>query len=136
MPFGGRITVETTHCSLQVLTDSASNTNRQPFQPCALLIVADNGRGMDESTRAHLFEPFFTTKAAKGNGLGLSTVHDVVTSNGGLIHVESKLEQGTRVSVLLPIIRQTSLQSNNDKSLHPVHLQSASKEEFISKEED
>jgi two-component system, cell cycle sensor histidine kinase and response regulator CckA len=135
MPFSGRITVETTHCSLQVLTDSAS-TGSQAFQPCALLVVNDNGRGMDEATRAHLFEPFFTTKAAKGNGLGLSTVHDVVTTNGGLIHVESKLEQGTRVSVLLPIVRQSAPKSDNDENLSPVNFHSVTQEEFISKEED
>jgi two-component system, cell cycle sensor histidine kinase and response regulator CckA len=58
---------------------------------------------MDDSTRAHMFEPFFTTKAGKGTGLGLATVHNIVTSNGGLIHVQSVLDRGTRVSLLLPL---------------------------------
>jgi two-component system, cell cycle sensor histidine kinase and response regulator CckA len=130
MPFGGQITVESKHCSLQVLADSMSGGKRA-FQPCALFVVEDNGRGMDEETRAHLFEPFFTTKAAKGNGLGLSTVHDIVTTNGGLIHVESKFEQGTRVSVLLPIVRQTLPPPDKDEA-----LQQLNNEQFISKEED
>ncbi len=57
---------------------------------------------MDAATRAHLFEAFFTTKTGgKGTGLGLATVHDIVTSNGGLIHVDSAPARGTRVSVLL-----------------------------------
>ena len=58
---------------------------------------------MDAFTRAHVFEAFFTTKAGKGTGLGLSTVHDIVTRNGGLIHIDSEVGQGTRISVLLPL---------------------------------
>jgi signal transduction histidine kinase len=72
-----------------------------------LFVVEDSGAGMDDATRAHLFEAFFTTKpTGKGTGLGLTTVHDIVTGNGGLIHVESKLGRGTRFTVLLPLARQ------------------------------
>jgi two-component system cell cycle sensor histidine kinase/response regulator CckA len=107
MPQGGTITVETRNCSVQVLADSPSHESRKTSLPCALFIVEDNGNGMDERTRAHLFRPFFTTKAAKGNGLGLATVHDIVTTNGGLIHVDSEIGRGTRVSVLLPLVPQS-----------------------------
>jgi two-component system sensor histidine kinase PilS (NtrC family) len=74
---------------------------------------------MDESTRSRLFEAFFTTKASKGTGLGLATVHDIVTSNGGLIHVESAQACGTRVSVLLPLVPQSILSSNEFQNLRP-----------------
>jgi signal transduction histidine kinase len=74
---------------------------------------------MDDATRAHLFEAFFTTKAGKGTGLGLATVHDIVTSNGGLIHVESALSHGTRVSVLLPLVPQAFLNTQQDHDFHP-----------------
>jgi K+-sensing histidine kinase KdpD len=58
---------------------------------------------MDTKTRQHLFEPFFTTKGAgKGTGLGLTTVRSIVTTNGGLIHVESEADRGTRVMIQLP----------------------------------
>ena len=109
MPQGGTIVVETCNCSIQVLAESPSASSSQTCLPCALFLVEDNGCGMDDSTRAHLFEPFFTTKAAKGNGLGLSTVHDIVTANGGLIHVDSELGRGTRVSVLLPLVPETAV---------------------------
>ena len=87
--------------------------------PCALFVVADNGSGMDVTTRAHLFEAFFTTKSSKGTGLGLATVHDIVTSNGGLIHVDSAPACGTRVSVLLPLVPETVSDSRNTHDFSP-----------------
>ena len=74
-------------------------------------MVADNGSGMDAVTRTHLFEAFFTTKAGKGTGLGLATVYDIVTGNGGLIHVDSAPGCGTRVTVLLPLVPEAILKS-------------------------
>jgi two-component system, cell cycle sensor histidine kinase and response regulator CckA len=104
MPGGGQITVETSNCRVQVLARSGPGVVPASL-PCAMFVVGDNGRGMDEETRAHLFEAFFTTKsAAKGTGLGLATVHDIVTSNGGLIHVDSAPNCGARVTLILPLV--------------------------------
>jgi two-component system, cell cycle sensor histidine kinase and response regulator CckA len=102
MPGGGRITVSTSNCKVQVLSEKHSGTI-QPSLPCALLVVEDNGSGMDAATRDHLFEAFFTTKSEKGTGLGLATVHEIVTKNGGLICVDSAPARGTRMNVLLPL---------------------------------
>ncbi len=119
MPGGGQITVETTNCRVQVLTDSRIGTGTAAALPCALFVVADNGGGMDDATRAHLFEAFFTTKADKGTGLGLATVHDIVSKNGGLIHVDSAPSSGTRVSVLLPLVPEAVLNSNQFQNFLP-----------------
>jgi len=116
MPQGGKIWIETRNCKVQVLQEEAPHFKSAPTLPCALFLVSDNGPGMDESVRARIFEPFFTTKAASGAGLGLSTVHDIVTSSGGLIYVDSELGQGTRVSVLLPIAPQQATESLNTSS--------------------
>jgi len=119
MASGGEITVETSNCKVQVLTESDAGAGGTPSLPCALFVVADNGSGMDDATRAHLFEAFFTTKAAKGTGLGLATIHDIVTGNGGLIHVDSALQRGTRVSVLLPLVPEATLNSRGTQDFHP-----------------
>jgi two-component system, cell cycle sensor histidine kinase and response regulator CckA len=120
MPSGGRIAIETRNCRLEVLTDSTPGSCSAASVPCALLVVEDNGKGMDAATRRHVFEPFFTTKAEQGTGLGLATVHDIVTSHGGLIHLDSHPGQGTRLSVLLPLIPETASDFfRENKSFHP-----------------
>jgi PAS domain S-box-containing protein len=110
MPGGGEITVETRNCRMQILTEEPFDASRASL-PCALFSVADDGSGMDAATRAHVFEAFFTTKSRKGTGLGLATVHDIVSANGGLIHVDSAPAQGTRITVLLPLAPQAAPQS-------------------------
>lgn len=121
LPAGGQIKVETSNCRVQVLSDSRADRVGSPTLSCALLTVLDNGHGMDESVRAHLFEPFFTTKAVKGTGIGLATVHNIVTTNGGLVHVDSKPSCGTRISVLLPLTAESTLEFAGPKSFHTVN---------------
>jgi len=119
MPAGGQITVETRNCRLEALPErdlpgSGSGTNRYASLPCALFVVGDNGNGMDAETRAHVFEAFFTTKPdGKGTGLGLATVHDIVASSGGLIHVDSAPTHGTRVTVFLPLAAEAAQTSQH-----------------------
>ena len=102
LPQGGRITVETSNCRFQPVAGTIA-PGAPPVFPCVLLAVGDNGHGMEAETRQHLFEPFFTTKnAGQGTGLGLTTVRSIVTTNRGLIHIESEPGRGTRVMILLP----------------------------------
>ena len=121
MPGGGKISVETGNCKMQILSGKGETNSENTSLPCVLFAVEDNGLGMDESVRAHLFEPFFTTKAGKGTGIGLATVHDIVSSNGGLIHVQSEMQRGTRINVLLPIVPELAPDSAQDTSFHPTH---------------
>lgn len=67
------------------------------------LTVQDNGRGMDLSAQKHdVFKPFTRlTNEGEGKGVGLSLVKSFVESNGGEIHLESSLDQGSTFKLLL-----------------------------------
>jgi len=71
----------------------------------ARIEVEDNGPGMDEETKKHIFEPFFTTKpVGEGTGLGLSVSYMIVTSHHkGTMEVESKIGEGTKFIIHLPL---------------------------------
>lgn len=66
------------------------------------LTVSDNGKGMDESILKHIFEPYFTTRG-QGAGIGLAVVYGSVTGMGGAVLVKSKVGQGSRFEVFLPV---------------------------------
>lgn len=66
-----------------------------------LVEVRDDGPGIPPEHLARMFEPFFTTKA-KGTGLGLATVRNLVIQNRGSIRIESELGQGTAFHLELP----------------------------------
>ena len=69
-----------------------------------VLLVVDQGAGMDSATREQVFEPFFTTKD-QGSGLGLSTVYSIVQQAGGSVTVESTEGNGSTFCVRLPRIQ-------------------------------
>lgn len=70
----------------------------------ACITVTDRGVGMSEATLERIFEPFFTTKdVGEGTGLGLAVAYGIVQEHGGFITVESKLAEGSRFQVYLPI---------------------------------
>ena len=66
---------------------------------------SDNGNGIRAEHLRRVFDPFFTTKLGHGgSGLGMNIVHNIVTDLlGGSIVVESTVEVGTKISLLLPI---------------------------------
>lgn len=74
------------------------------------LEVTDTGTGIPEALLPRIFDPFVTTKAVgQGTGLGLSICHNIVTSLGGTIEVESVEGRGTTFRVELEAAARMSL---------------------------
>jgi two-component system cell cycle sensor histidine kinase/response regulator CckA len=71
------------------------------------LRVSDNGRGMDQETIEKVFDPFFTTKFT-GRGLGMAIVMGIMRAHRGGVHVESRPDAGTTVTVYFPETKQTA----------------------------
>jgi hypothetical protein len=87
MPKGGWLTI--------VTRDGASE---------ATIEVADTGLGIPPDHLSRIYDPFFTTKEiGRGTGLGLSITYGILQEHGGNITCESKVGQGTRFTLTLPM---------------------------------
>ncbi|HYE60402.1 MAG TPA: ATP-binding protein [Phycisphaerales bacterium] len=68
------------------------------------LSVADNGPGMDQVVQQRCLEPYFTTKTRRiSSGLGLPLVKGIVEGVGGELKLESKIGEGSRFTLVLPV---------------------------------
>jgi PAS domain S-box-containing protein len=77
-------------------------STRTDAQGRAVVVIRDDGPGMDAATAARIFDPFFTTKPpGQGTGLGLTICHNVVASLGGEIVCETAPGQGTTFRITL-----------------------------------
>ncbi|HZI09936.1 MAG TPA: ATP-binding protein [Myxococcus sp.] len=66
--------------------------------------VQDTGCGIEEKHLPRIFEPSFTTKPpGEGTGLGLSIAYRIVQDHGGSFHVDTRVGEGSRFTVFLPI---------------------------------
>jgi PAS domain S-box-containing protein len=72
-----------------------------------ILLVEDNGIGMDAETQKRAFEPLFTTRA-RGTGLGLAIVEKIVAEHGGAVTLKSSRNEGSAVGFVLPIVEGPS----------------------------
>jgi two-component system NtrC family sensor kinase len=69
------------------------------------IAMTDSGAGISPAQLKHIFEPFFTTKAVgQGTGLGLSQVFGFVKQSGGEVRVQSRVGQGTTITLFLPLV--------------------------------
>ncbi len=85
MPEGGRLTV-------------VGELHEERYH----LHFSDTGHGMTEEEKARLFQPF-KSFFDSGLGLGMAIVYRIVEEHGGEIRVDSRVDQGTTITVDLPL---------------------------------
>jgi signal transduction histidine kinase/DNA-binding response OmpR family regulator/Tfp pilus assembly protein PilF len=92
-----------------VLLDIQSSPDENELK----IIISDTGKGIPEEERPFVFSPFYQSKYNRddgqpGTGLGLSLVHELVKLYGGSVSLESVVNLGTKISVTLPLLIQSS----------------------------
>ena len=65
------------------------------------ITISDQGSGISPEVMGSIFEPYHSTKKS-GAGLGLLIVRRIVREHGGEIEIESKVGEGTTVTISLP----------------------------------
>ncbi len=71
------------------------------------LSVVDTGKGIPEENLERIFEPFFSDKPpGEGTGLGLFVTREIVEKLGGQLQVQSRVGQGTTMTITLPIMHE------------------------------
>ena len=109
-PAGGRIWL-----TIREMPPTAKRYGNYQF------IIRDTGVGMSESFMKKLFQPFeraetSTKSRVEGTGLGMAITKNIIDMMGGQIKVESKLGEGSKFTVILPIKLQSCEEENCDFS--------------------
>lgn len=91
-PDGGTITLRTYREDQQVVVE-----------------VEDNGRGIAPADLPHIFDAYYQGQDARaadyeGIGLGLAICKEIVEHHGGQIQVRSRMDEGTMMRVMLPVV--------------------------------
>lgn len=79
--------------------------NTEGKEKLCMIHFQDTGVGIFPDMVPRIFDAYYTTKE-EGSGLGLMIVHQIIKEHGGRIEVQSKPNQGSTFTVLLPIRKQ------------------------------
>ncbi|WP_232003887.1 ATP-binding protein [Stutzerimonas stutzeri] len=109
MPDGGSICIEGQ-------SRTAAEAGRIDAPGYVILIVRDDGVGMEPEVLARATDPFFTTKGpGNGTGLGLSMAHGLAEQSGGRLQIHSRPGKGTTVEIWLPIATERQAEQTSDR---------------------
>ena len=86
------------------------------LEESVVIAIKDTGCGILKEHLSRIFDPFYTTKpVGEGTGLGLSISFGIVERHGGTIRVETRIDEGTTLTVTLPIHIEISTTDNTEK---------------------
>jgi signal transduction histidine kinase len=77
------------------------------------VLIGDSGPGIKSEDLEKIFTPFFTTKT-QGTGLGLAICRQLVEQQGGAIEISSRVGEGTRVVIDLPVSKEAGPDMNEE----------------------
>ena len=123
MPEGGTLILKLSY----LYSDRRKSERGEGSSARVCLSVRDTGSGIEPKTLRHIFDPFFTTKeGAKGSGLGLAMVQNIMKNHKGRVEVQSTVGEGTCFSLYFPELESTTatekklqVQGNKEKNTTP-----------------
>jgi signal transduction histidine kinase/ActR/RegA family two-component response regulator len=85
-----------------------------------LFTFVDTGVGINQENLENVFQPFVQAPVPDfnepGTGLGLAIVHELVSGMNGSIELESRVGEGTKISIVIPFERaEVNVETNNEK---------------------
>ena len=87
-----------------IVINTALSDQHKETERTLTISIKDDGQGIKEEHLEKVFEPFFSTKSShKGLGLGLSTVVRQLDAMAGELEVDSKIGEGTTMTIRLPV---------------------------------
>jgi PAS domain S-box-containing protein len=116
MPDGGKL-------EILVKTEIVTGQKDEKDERLIKISFKDSGIGISMHDIDSVFDPYFTTKELsiqKGGGLGLAVSQSIVRKHGGNIQINSKLGQGTTITVTLPITDLKPIVFSGRKDSHPL----------------
>ncbi|PKM66053.1 MAG: two-component sensor histidine kinase [Firmicutes bacterium HGW-Firmicutes-19] len=95
--------------AIQYTDQGSIRVNIDINQQKIVIRITDTGAGISEVDLPFVFERFYRSSSDRsrdsgGSGLGLAIVKSIVSAHGGLINVESQLDQGTTFTIEMPIV--------------------------------
>ena len=84
--------------------DEGPDARSDHASPWHYLEVIDNGSGMSDEVVRQAFDQYFTTKGGAGTGLGLPSVHRIVSRHGGTIRIDSRVGVGSTFTIGFPAV--------------------------------
>jgi two-component system, NtrC family, sensor kinase len=95
MPQGGRLSI-----GMEIRSEPYGIMGEKKL---VFVSITDTGCGIPAENFDKIFDPFFTTRQG-GTGLGLPTCYAIVRQHGGEMEITSRVNEGTTVSVRLPLV--------------------------------